>query len=557
VRRSIAALAVPLAFACTGSLGGELPGHDGTPAGKGVGSSTGVGGGGAAGGPGGSGGSAVDPQVTVPGRTPMRRLTTTEYTYTVRDLLGEDVSSLLTGFPADARSADGFDNAGASLGIVTDQLNVFERAADSLATRAVTAGSAARQRLAVCSEWADAACRRKVLQTFADKAWRRPATAAEVDQLVALGASAGTSADDQVALAVRGILLAPQFLFRVEKLPPAGTAGRYRVSAHELATRLSYFLWSSMPDDALAQSAAAGTLASVADVTREVSRMLSDPKASGLTQNFGAQWLALRALGGDHLVDAAFTDYTPALGASMTKETLSLFDHVLSKGLPAAELLTANYSFIDAPLAKFYGVSVAGGRAELGATERRGVLGQAALLTLTSYPNRTSIVRRGMWVLDNLLCTEPPPPPDDLEIEEQDVTKGTLRERMKAHSVEARCAGCHNLMDPIGLGLENFDAIGRYRTTENGETIDAGSTYLDGRPFTKPSELSSLVAEDPRFVACVTDKLLAFGLGRTLSSGDHAAATSLSQALGAKPSLRDLIVNTAQSQVFAEQEVEP
>ena len=556
MKRAMAIFAVPFALACTGSLAGEVPGQDGTTAGNGVGTTSG-GGGAVAGGPGGSGGSSVDPQSNVPGRTPMRRLTITEYTYTVRDLLGEDISSLLAGFPADARSADGFDNAGASLGVVTDQLAVFERAADSLATRAVTAGSAARQHLAVCSEWADAACRRKVLQTFADKAWRWPATAAEVDQLVALGASAGTSADDQVALAVRGILLAPQFLFRVEKLPPAGTAGRYRVSAHELATRVSYFLWSSMPDDALAQSAATGTLASAADVTREVSRMLADPKAAGLTENFGAQWLALRGLGGEHAVDAAFIDYTPALGASMTKETLSLFDHVLSKGLPAAELLTANYSFADAPLAKFYGVSAAGGRAELGATERRGVLGQAALLTLTSYPNRTSIVRRGMWVLSNLLCTEPPPPPDDLKIEEQDITKGTLRERMKAHSVEARCAGCHNLMDPIGLGLENFDAIGRYRTTENGDAIDASSTYPDGRTFKKPSELATLIAEDPRFVTCVTDKLLAFGLGRVLSSGDHAAAAAVSQALGAKPTLRDLIVNTAQSEVFAEQEVEP
>src|SRR5688500_15482920 len=175
----------------------------------------------------------------------MRRLTLTEYTYTVRDLLGEDVSSLVAGFPADGRSTDGFDNIAASLGVATDQLAVFERAADALATRAVTPGSTARQRVAVCSEWADAACRRKVVQTFADRAWRRPTTPAEVDQLVALGASAGTSADDQVALALRGVLLAPQFLFRVEKLPPAGTVGRYRVSAHELATRMSYFLWSS------------------------------------------------------------------------------------------------------------------------------------------------------------------------------------------------------------------------------------------------------------------------------------------------------------------------
>jgi hypothetical protein len=549
VTRPIAMFALPLALACTGSIAGETPRQDGTPAGNPGANGAG---GGSVGGPGGSAGNSV------PGRTPMRRLTVTEYTYTVRDLLGEDVGSLMSSFPADGRSTDGLDNNGASLGVATNQLDVFERAADALATRAVTPGSAARQRLAVCSEWADAACRRKVVQTFADKAWRRPTTPAEVEQLMTLGASAATSGDEQVALAVRGILLAPQFLFRVEKLPPAGTVGRYRVSSHELATRLSYFLWSSTPDDALAQSAAAGALANAADVTREVSRMLGDPKASGLTENFGAQWLALRGLGGEHRVDAAFTDYTDALGASMTKETLSLFSHVLSKGLPVTELLTANYGFIDEPLAKFYGVSVANGRAELGATERRGVLGQAALLTLTSYPNRTSVVKRGVWVLDNLLCTEPPPPPPpDVDTTLGDSSKGTLRERMAAHSAEPRCAGCHDLMDPIGLGLENYDAIGRYRDTENGETIDASGTYPDGRTFKKPSELATLIAEDPRFVTCVTDRLFAFGLGRTLSSGDDAAATAVLQALGAKPSLRDLIVSTAQSQVFAEQEVEP
>jgi hypothetical protein len=488
----------------------------------------------------------------------MRRLTVTEYTYTIRDLLGEDVSALLADFPADGRTG-GFDNVAESLGLQTNQLEVFDRAADALATRATTAGSPARQHLAVCSEWGDVACRRKVLQTFADKAWRRPATTAEVDQLVALGASAasaGASSDEQLALGVHGILIAPQFLFRVEKRP-AGAAGSYRVSANELATRLSYFLWSSTPDDVLAQSAAAGTLATAADVSREVSRMLADAKAAtGLAENFAAQWLALRNLS-DHAVDATFTAYTPALSASMTKETMSLFGHVLTKGLPASELVTANYSFVDEPLAKFYGVSVASGRAELGATERRGVLGQAALLTLTSYPNRTSIVRRGMWALDNLLCIEPPPPPEDLKIEEQDTSKGTLRERMADHRSNATCATCHNLMDPIGLGLENFDAIGRYRETENGEAIDASGTYLDGRAFKKPSELSSLIAEDPRFVKCLTDKVLAFGLGRVLTSGDRAAATAVVQASGAKPTLRDLIVNTAQSPVFAQQEVEP
>jgi hypothetical protein len=555
VKPSIAIFALPLALACTGAITGELPGHDGAPNGSGTGpGSGGSGSGGPAGGSGGPGGGSEE---TVPGRTPMRRLTLTEYTYTIRDLLGEDVTTLVAGFPADGLSADGFDNNAASLEVQTNQLDVFEQAADALSTRALTQGSAARQRLAVCSEWADAACRRKVLQTFADKAWRRPTTPAEVDQLVALGASAGTSGDDQVALAVRGILVAPQFLFRVEKLPPAGTAGSYRVTAHELAARLSYFLWSSTPDDQLAQSAAAGTLVTAADVSREVSRMLADEKAAGLADNFAAQWLALRNLSG-HAVDAAFKDYTPALSASMSKETTSLFNYVVAKGLPATELLTATYGFVDEPLAKFYGVSATSGRAELGTTERRGVLGQAALLTLTSYPNRTSVVRRGIWVLNSLLCAEPPPPPPaDVDTTLPDPSKGTLRERMVAHRADPKCAACHQLMDPIGLGLENFDAIGRYRETENGVAIDASGNYTDGRAFQKPSELSALIAQDPRFVACVSEKLLAFGLGRGLTTGDHAAATAVAQASGAQPSLRDLIANTAQNQVFAEQMVEP
>jgi hypothetical protein len=398
MKRSLATFAVAFAVGCQGSVLGEADGQTGS---NGPLSGNAQAGGGNTGSVG-----AADPGA--PGRTPMRRLTISEYVNTIRDLLGEDASALVEGFPADG-STEGFDNTAATLGAATSQVDVFERAAEALAARAVTPGSAAHQRISVCADWADAACRRDVLQSFADKAWRRPTTPVEVEQLLALaavGANANASIDEQVALALRGILIAPQFLFRVEKLPPPGTVGSYRVSAHELATRLSYFLWSSTPDDELAKSAAGGKLASTDDVTREVSRMLENDKASALTEGFAAQWLALRALD-EHAVDAeTFPAYSAALAASMASETKSLFRHVLSNGLPASELVTAAYSFVDEPLAQFYGVSITGGRAELGASERRGLLGQGALLTLTSYPNRTSIVRRGVWVLENLLCTE-------------------------------------------------------------------------------------------------------------------------------------------------------
>jgi hypothetical protein len=555
MRRSIAIFAVSFAFGCQGSIFGESAGQagpGGTPPPNGGGSSGST----AAAGTGPTGTGTTDPGA--PGRTPMRRLTITEYVNTIRDLLGEDASALVDGFPADGSGTEGFDNTATTLGAATNQVDVFEHAAEALAARAVASGSPARQRISVCAEWADAACRRNVLQSFADKAWRRPTTSVEVEQLLALaaaGANAGASVDEQVALALRGILIAPQFLFRVEKLPPAGTAGSYRVSAHELATRLSYFLWSSTPDDELAKSAAAGNLASADDVTREVSRMLASDKASAFTENFAAQWLALRTLG-DHRVDAGtFPAYSSALAASMAKETKGLFSHVLANGLPASELLTATYGFVDQPLAQFYGVSMTGGRAELGATERRGLLGQGALLTLTSFPNRTSVVRRGVWVLENLLCTEAPVPPEIQELK-QDPAVGTLRERMKQHSTNPACAGCHTLMDPIGFGLENFDAIGRYREAENGVSIDASSTHA-GHPFSKPSELAQLIAEDPTFVACLTKRLFTFGLGRTLTTFDQAAAAAVAQGSGAQPALRDLVAHTAQSQVFAQQEVEP
>jgi len=494
------------------------------------------------------------------GRTPLRRLTPTEYANTIRDLTGENAAPLLASFPADGRTA-GFDNIAATLGVAPSQLETFEAAATELAARALEPGSMGRQMRVPCADLAEASCQRRVLEGFAQRAWRRPVTTAEVDKLLALAqvaAGAGGSADEQLGLAFRGILLSPHFLFRMELTPELASGGSHRVSSHELASRLSYFLWSSMPDDGLFAAAAQDKLREPASLAAEVARLLADPKAEALTTNFATQWLGVRLLA-EHAVDQTqFPGYSKPLATSMSRETTALFSHVLSNDLPVTELLTARYGFVDSALSEHYGLSAPGqpfDRVDLAGTPRSGLLGQAAILTLTSYPNRTSIVRRGVWALENLLCTEPPPPPEGVNTEPPPEILGTLRQRMEQHRADPACAGCHALMDPIGFGLETFDPIGRFRSTENGETIDA-TGRLNGSAFTTPHELAQLIATDERFAKCAIEKLLIYALGRTLSHGDEGQVERLHAASSDARTLKELVVNTALSEEFASQRAE-
>ncbi len=544
----MAAAATLLSAGCTGAMGGEggPPTRSGpTPAG---GDS-----------PGGATGSG--PGTEGIGRTGLRRLTPTEYINTIRDLTGDDATPLMASLPADGRTA-GFDNIAATLGVATTQLELFEQAASALAASALAPGSKARQKLIQCGDVAELSCQRSILEGFARRAWRRPVTSSEVERLLALArvaAEAGASADEQIGLVFRGILSSPQFLFRVELLPLPPVIGAYRVSPYELASRLSYFLWSSMPDDALLAAAAENRLSEPTALAAEVSRMLEDPKAEALTTNFASQWLGVRRLK-DHAVDQTqFPGYTALVASLMAFETTQLFSHVLTSNLPVTELLTANYGFLDPVLAEQYGVAApaqGSARVELSATPRRGLLGQAAILTLTSYPNRTSIVRRGVWALENLLCTEPPPPPPGVDTEPPPQIQGTLRQRMEQHRADPACAGCHTLMDPIGLGLENFDAIGTFRSSENGVAIDTRGE-LSGQPFTTLEELSKLIASDERFVPCALEKLSVFALGRTLTPGDEAEIHDLQGAPGEALGLKELVARTALSELFASQRAEP
>lgn len=515
-------------------------------------------------GSGGSGGTATGTKNPLqPGATAsLRRLTPLEYANTVRDLLGSDVRPRLRAFPSDGRT-EGFDNNSASLGLSTTQLELFAETADYLATQALLPGSAARAKYFACSDLGDAQCQGSILGRFASRAFRRPLVSGELEKLLALvksAAAAGAQPQAQMQLAFRAVLTSPQFLFRVEAVPAPAQKTPYPVTAHELASRLSYFLWSSMPDDKLTELAANGDLLRPATLAEQVNRMLSDPKSLALTENFATQWFGINELENHQVDKMQFGSFDPELSALMAAETTTLFKHILDAKRPLSELLSADYSFAAPKLLTLYGLPNAGSsgqRTDISALPRRGLLGQASILTITSYPNRTSVVRRGIWVLEKLMCTFPPPPPPDISTELGAAVQGTLRQRMVKHRENPSCASCHNLIDPVGFGLENFDPIGRHRTLDNGQPIDASGSLNEGGKFSGPKQLSELLATDERFTDCVVAKLLTFALGRTVTAADDETIQSVVKSSGVTPSLWSLVDKVARSEALTTRVVKP
>jgi mono/diheme cytochrome c family protein len=375
----------------------------------------------------------------------------------------------------------------------------------------------------------DAAAVRKVVADLARRAYRRPVTDREVDELVNLIAMAqkdGDSFEEGLCLAIQRVLISPHFLFRVEKGP--------RLSPHELATRLSYFLWSSMPDEELLRSADEGRLAQPGELEAQVRRMLRDPKARALAVNFGGQWLQTRALE-SHTPDRTkfpeFTDYTRM---SMRRETELFFEHVLREDRPVLDFLDADYTFLNQRLAEFYGIPGVKGhefrKVDLTGTRRGGVWRHASVLTVSSYPGRTSPVLRGKWVLENLLNAPPPPPPPNVPtLDEKDLGKSvSLREQLEKHRADAACASCHARMDPLGLALEPFDAIGRWREKDGEVPIDASATLADGAAVAGPDGLAAVLRADPgAFAGCLAEKMLIYALGRGLDRSDRKTVTAI------------------------------
>jgi mono/diheme cytochrome c family protein len=382
---------------------------------------------------------------------------------------------------------------------------------------------------------AEADCARTILSTVARRAYRRPVDDEDLKTLMAAYTQGRAEATFEAGVerGLQQILVSPQFLFRVEIDPPSAKAGSsYRISDLELASRLSFFLWSSVPDDELLDVAARGRLRG--DIDRQVRRMLADPRSEALTANFAGQWLQLRNLAAVTPSEVLFPDFDDTLRQAFRRETELFFDSVIREDRRLLDLLDADYSFLNERLARHYGMPGIKGshfrRVTLADQNRRGLLGQGSILTITSHPVRTSPVFRGKWILDNLLGTPPPDPPANVPpLPEKTgayaARMPSMRERMAQHRENAVCASCHAMIDPLGFGLERYDPVGRWRDVdENFTPIDASGVLPDGTKFNGVAELRAALARRPeRFVSSFTEKLTTYALGRGLEPYDMPA----------------------------------
>jgi len=375
---------------------------------------------------------------------------------------------------------------------------------------------------------------REIIAGFANRAFRRPVTRPELDRLMGLfdGArSGGDNFEASVQQALTAVLVSPQFLFRGElQADPNDPGSVHRINEYALASRLSYFLWSSMPDETLFRLAGDGKLRRNLDA--QVRRMIADPKSRALVDNFAGQWLQLRTMEIITPDPKLFPEFDEDLRRSARLETEMLFENILRQDRPVTDLLDADYTFVNGRLARHYGIPGVDGKdfvkVSLKDTPRAGVLTHASFLALTSNPTRTSPVKRGKWILENILASPPPPPPPGVPPLEAKQLKGTLRQRMDAHRDNAMCASCHAKMDPIGFAFEHFDAIGRFREKDGTEPIDAAGVLESGESFDGQATLNQVLVRSRRrdFIRCVVEKMFTYALGRGLEYYDRPAVES-------------------------------
>ncbi len=401
-----------------------------------------------------------------------------------------------------------------------------------------------RDRIFICHPSAAAeqqACAKKIVSTLAHRAYRRPVSDGETAQLLALyneGARSG-GFEPGVRLALQKILVSPEFLFRAEVDPPGAAPGSvYKVSDIELASRLSFFLWSSIPDDQLLAVAESGRLSDPSVLQGQVKRMLADPRSQALVKNFAGQWLYLRNIARISPDTSTFPTFDENLREALAKETELLIESQMREDHPVIDLLSTDYTFLNQRLAGHYGIKGIYGnefrRVKLEDPNRYGLLGQASILAVTSYPNRTAPTIRGKWVLEQLLGSPPPPPPPNVPSLKDDATaqKLTMRQRMEQHRANPTCAACHRLMDPLGFALENFDGLGSWRvsTAPGSGPIDASGTTPDGTAFIGPAGLRDvLMKKQDMFVETFTERLLTYALGRGVEEYDYAVLRTIAR----------------------------
>ena len=425
------------------------------------------------------------------------------------------------------------------------------------------------KKVLICDPATGAACVERILSTFAHHAYRRPVTKPEVAELMAIfdkAKKAGYSAKQSLQFAIADALVMPQFLFRMERDPAPGTTAR--ISDLELASRLSYFLWSSTPDDELLRVAETNKLHTPEVLDAQVKRLIADPRSSALADNFGGQWLQTRSLDAIKPDAKKFPEWGPELKEAMRTETRMFFQAVMQDNRPIADFIDGKYTFLNEQLAKFYGIEGVTGtdfrRVELSdkdTAQRSGVFTQASVLTVSSYPTRTSVVLRGKYLMETVLNSPPPPPPPDVpRLNEETVgVAKSLRLQMEAHRADALCASCHSKMDVLGFGLENYDAIGRWRTMDGKFPIDSSGAFPGGKTFNGPAEMKTLLHDNmPEFVRCLAEKMLTYGLGRGVESYDRPVVDDLvRQTAAGDNKFQPLILGIVHSLPFQQRHAPP
>ncbi len=423
-----------------------------------------------------------------------------------------------------------------------------------------------RRRIFVCHPNAPAdeiPCARKILANLVRRAFRRAPADSDIESLLSFyqqQRNKGGTFEAGIEIALRRILADPEFVFRFEPPPPNATPSEpYRISDTELASRLSFFLWSSIPDDELLTLAIQGKLHEPAVLERETRRMLADQRSHALTTNFAGQWLYLRDLKSSNPDGREFPDFDDNLRQAFQRETEMLFESIAHEDRSVLDLLDANYTFVNERLAKHYGIPGVYGpdfrRVPVPSDARRGLLGQGSMLLVTSNANRTSPVQRGKWILQNLLGSPPPLPPPNvppLKESSEQARATSVRDRMEQHRSNPVCAGCHKIMDPIGLALENFDGVGAWRDADSGFKIDAAGQLVDGTKVDGPSSLRQALLDRPEaFVGAMTEKLLMYGIGRETQYYDMPVVRGIMRdAAGDHYRFSELVLGVVQSAPF-------
>jgi hypothetical protein len=505
----------------------------------------------------------------IAGRVTCRRLNRTEYRNTVRDLVGVDFNPF-GDFPHDDVGY-GFDNIGDVLSMPPLLMEKYVAAARKIADQAVTSKEKDKLIFIAKPGAADPAApatakpklprdfAKEVLTKLATRAFRRPAQADEVERLLKLfdvgEKQEGGDFEKAMKLPIRGLLISPYFLFRVEVEQGADT---YPLGPYEVANRLSYFLWSSMPDDELLDAAKSGKLLDPKVLEAQTRRMIEDPKSYSLAENFAPQWLQIRRLEDMRFDAAKFPGMDAAMKKDMIQEAVLFFHEVMTQDFTILVFVDVNFTFVNDRLARHYGLPSPGGsgfqKVKLSDPRRGGVVTMAAVLAATSDPDRTSLVKRGKWVLETILATPPPPPiPDAANLKDDpEAVRLPLRQRMEKHRSDPNCASCHKRMDPIGFALENYDATGAWRDQDQGKPIDALAEFPDGRKVNGPLELKKLLRDRRNeFVEGFSEKMLTFALGRGVEYYDGAVVKTIADACAKNDySMTTLMVEVVKSYPF-------